>query len=207
LKNRNRFNFKEASNYLALYFLILSIVLVDCTCRKYVHNAETRQLPKFLVIKTNIGAETPELKLLITVSFYSLPEDWYCKHYGSGDGTKPWYIEEKIRPVKLDGPILVPLRLRKATYCPYVLKGVFISFFQGDDSVSKATISIRTKSISPSPSDQAVPEILDLEYQKDSSGYFFPNYAKGLLSYLTPYANTDTITVNVSLKNIKARGK
>lgn len=207
MKNRKQFNFRKANNYLALYFLILIIVLMNCSCRKAIHNAETRQIPKFLAIKTNMSAETPELKMLITVSFYSLPEAWYCKHYGSGDGTKPWYIEDKIRPEKLDGPIIVPLRLRKATYCPYVLKGVFISFFQGDESVSKATISIRTKSISPSPSDQAVPEILDLEYQKDSSGYFFPDYAKGLLSFLTPYTNTDTITVNVSLKEINARGK
>lgn len=180
---------------------------MNCSCRKAIHNAETRQIPKFLAIKTNMSAETPELKMLITVSFYSLPEAWYCKHYGSGDGTKPWYIEDKVRPEKLDGPIIVPLRLRKATYCPYVLDGVFISFYQDNTAESKATISIRTESISPSPNDKAIPDLLNLTFGKDSSGYFFPEYIKGILSFLTPDKNTDTAKVNIFLKRIPGKGK
>jgi hypothetical protein len=199
LKNRNRFNFKEASNYLALYFLILSIVLVDCTCRKYVHNAETRPLPKVLVISSNMSEIAPDLSFKVRTSFEALPEAWYCKHYGSGAGTQAWEIMDTIRVNKLGKNIIVPLRLGRSTYCPYIIKGIYLSIQQIGDPKPRATIYFLTSDKQPTVKLEPVPRILNLIFRFDGSRYFFPDDVRGLLQFEIPAQAIDSLRVKILL--------
>jgi hypothetical protein len=114
------------NNYVEVLALSLFIFLLNCSCGRKVHNAETRSIPKVMVLTTNINDVAPEFTMSIRTLFKSIPADWYCKHYGSGDGTKPWEIEDSIRISNKNGPIFIPLIFNRATFCPYVVAGIFI---------------------------------------------------------------------------------
>jgi hypothetical protein len=175
----------------------IAVLALFCLCKKTVHDAETRLIPKVLRIKTNIKDAVPDLKIRIRTSFKSLPESWYCQHYGSGAGTMSWYIEDTINVSDYSHSIDISLRLNKKTYCPYVLHGVFISFLQNNKRRPNAGISFWTKEENPNVKWSEIPEIIKVGFLKDSLGCFFPEYAKGLLHFLIPEKNVGVLNVNV----------
>lgn len=120
-------NTRKAKVFIALGFMYLCIALMNCSCAKKVHTAETRAIPKVLVLTSNINDVAPELSISIITEFESLPTCWYCRHYGSGIGTTPWYLEDSAIAINKNGPTFVPLICKHETFCPYIIKGVYIS--------------------------------------------------------------------------------
>jgi hypothetical protein len=127
LKRNKKINFLKANNCLALFYLCLFVVVMNFSCKRTVYKAETRSIPKVMVLTTNINEVAPELSIEAKTLFKSLPTDWYCKHYGSGDGTKPWEIEDSVAISNKNGPMYIPLIFSRKTFCPYIITGIFVS--------------------------------------------------------------------------------
>jgi hypothetical protein len=200
LKNKKRFDFRKANRYLSICLFGLFIVLWNYSCKKTVRDAETRPLPKVLVITSNMGEIAPDLSLEVRTSFESLPEAWYCKHYGSGAGTQAWEIIDTIsinNPVK---SVDIPLRFGRKTYCPYIIKGVYLSIKQSGDLKPRATIYFLTSDKQPAVKLEPVPKILNLSFRLDGSRCFFPDDARGLLQFEIPAQDLDTLRVKILLR-------
>jgi hypothetical protein len=200
LKNREQFNFRKANKYLALCLFGLFIVLWNCSCKKTIHNAETRPLPKVLVITSNMGEIAPDLSLEVRTSFEALPEAWYCKHYGSGAGTQAWEIMDTIKVNNPGKSVDIPLRLGRKTFCPYIIKGVYLSIKQSGDLKPRATIYFLTSDKQPSVKLEPIPKILNLSFRLDGSRYFFPSDAQGLLQFEIPAQDSDSLSVKILLQ-------
>lgn len=156
-----------------------------------------RPIPKVLVVTTNIGQAFPELKLEIRTSFESLPAAWYCRHYGSGAGTCPWYLEDTILIGSSERQIVVPLRLNKATYCPYVLHGAFLSLNQNSENKVHDIAFIWSLKDTPNVKWDLIPQKLEINFNKDDLGYFFPDEGKTLSHYSFPSNGQESLKVEI----------
>ena len=203
LKKNKRFNFRNFNDCTALYLLCLIVVLLNYTCRRTVYKAETRSIPKVMVLTTNINDVAPELTISIKTLFKSLPADWYCKHYGSGDGTKPWEIEDSIRTSNKNGPISIPLIFHRETFCPYVVAGIYINIGikKGQDDSWKTIKHVWFWSVNavdsfptPAPSDTLI-----INYEHSDSGLKF--VGDEIVDLGIPENVGDTLHFSVLLRN------
>jgi hypothetical protein len=200
LKNKKHFNFREANNYLALCLFGLFIVLWNCSCKKTIHNAETRPLPKVLVITTNMGEIAPDLSLEVRTSFEALPEAWYCKHYGSGAGTQPLYYSDTQLIKDLQKPVIVSLRQKKTTYCPYILEGVFLTVLTDNKLDLKKEIVLWTDRKGNDAKLDLVPSRITINCLDRKCLNFSPN-EKRIDYYAIPSNTGDTLSVAIDLLN------
>jgi hypothetical protein len=139
----------------------------------------------------------PEMKMKIQREFESLPAAWYCKHYGSGDGTKPWYITDTVVYSSSDGPTVVPLRLQCATYCPYILQGIFIDIGVGDFWPQKCEITLWSPT-SSYKTDSLVSDSIRIPCKRTLDSIFFSGEYDSP-HYQLPQSSKDTLHLFLSL--------
>jgi hypothetical protein len=137
-----------------------------------------------------------------------LSADWYCQHYGSGDGTKPWEIEDTIAISNKNGPVLIPLIFNRKTFCPYVVTGIFISLGlknKLDNSLKKRTeIYLWSENdLDKRPTPNAIDTIALICEKSDEEFKFIGDK---LLSLGLPTNIGDTLRLQVLIANIKGRG-
>jgi hypothetical protein len=193
--------FKKTGLLISIYCLLT--IALFASCKKTVHNAETRQIPKALVITTNMAEVAPDMKLMIRTYYESLPEAWYCKHYGSGAGTQAWSIQDTIKINNYNLPIYIPLRLGKKTYCPYILNAIYFSILQSPQQKPKPIISVWTKEENPGIKLKLFSSNLIVDYYKDTIGYIFPQNEKGLSHFQLPENVNDSLYVNLQFRIVK----
>jgi hypothetical protein len=172
------------------------------SCKRVIHNAETRPIPKILVIRSNIGQVAPGLKLEIIRSFESLPDAWYCRHYGSGGGTTSWFTGDTVMISNFDAPITISLRLERETYCPYVLHGVFLLIVQAPQIKPHDLAFIWALKDTPNVKWDVIPSKLKVDLLRDSSYYTFPNEDRILYHYSIPTDGRETLAVEIETNSL-----